>query len=525
MLITQVLMSFNILVRFLSIIFNRLLIRVLVNFNSIIKTVLSNIIILIRPVIFNNKVKLIITSFLLVFCGFLGNAKILDRSINLPSKPENVYQIRSAADLNKLVLKPGDLVMMENGTWQDQQLVFRGKGTKDKPVRLTVAPSQKVILTGSSSLVIDGDWLIVDGLNFKDGATQKETVIKFSLQSSNCRLTNTAITDYNNKDTKIRNSWIVLYGHKNRVDHCYIKGKTNIGPTLHVGPTIDIEAFGQPGHHQIDHNYFAKRPELGRNGGETIVIGSQKWGTFDFFTLIEENIFEHCDGESEIISAKASHNTIRNNLFYECKGMLYLRLGNNNTIYGNYFIGNHVEGAGGVGIMGANHQVNNNYFQGLNKGISLRNAWENPPIHGYWQIKNTEIKENTLIDCKESFIIGWDKNERAILPPVNSLIANNVMVSKAPLITWGEPKAKDPQFIKFDNNIGFENPSVEVLPNGIKSVDPELFPNKLGVYVKREKAGKKKKDALLIDTIQATLFKSNKIGPAWMKMDKEFRIK
>src|SRR5690606_15839689 len=124
-----------------------------------------------------------------------------------------------------------------------------------------------------------GEWLIVDGLVFKNGYTLKENVISFSAKSANCRLTNTSIIDYDNPEKKVRNSWIVLYGRYNRVDHCYIKGKT------HVGTTVGVYVSDKPNHHRIDHNYFAARPPLGLNGGEIIRMGTDQWSLHDSYTI------------------------------------------------------------------------------------------------------------------------------------------------------------------------------------------------------------------------------------------------
>src|ERR1043165_4795873 len=42
----------------------------------------------------------------------------------------NEYKISSAAELSALKLKPGDKVILKEGEWKDQQLVFKGVGTE-----------------------------------------------------------------------------------------------------------------------------------------------------------------------------------------------------------------------------------------------------------------------------------------------------------------------------------------------------------------------------------------------------------
>jgi poly(beta-D-mannuronate) lyase len=58
---------------------------------------------------------------------------------------------------------------MTDGDWKDQAVVFSARGTADKPITLRAATPGKAILTGKSSLLIDGQHLVVSGLFLKDG--------------------------------------------------------------------------------------------------------------------------------------------------------------------------------------------------------------------------------------------------------------------------------------------------------------------------------------------------------------------
>src|SRR5882757_4178006 len=79
------------------------------------------------------------------------------------------YPVRNAAELAFLNLKPGDRAIMQAGNWTGQQLVFKAKGTKEAPITLVSAEPGKIIINGNSGLLIDGQWLVVDGLNFTQG--------------------------------------------------------------------------------------------------------------------------------------------------------------------------------------------------------------------------------------------------------------------------------------------------------------------------------------------------------------------
>ena len=89
------------------------------------------------------------------------------------------------------------------------------------------------------------------------------------------------------------------------------------------------------------------------NGFETIQIrdgeagpGYQGWG----HTRVEGNYFYSLDVETEVISVKASHNTIRSNAFEACKGSVTLRYGDCNTVESNVFDGQNVDNSYGVRI-------------------------------------------------------------------------------------------------------------------------------------------------------------------------------
>src|SRR5688500_15521013 len=79
------------------------------------------------------------------------------------------YFITSAIELEKLQLKPGDTVMLKEGIWKDQKIVLKARGTEKTPVVMMAAVPGKVKLTGSSTLSIEGQWLVVNGLYFAGG--------------------------------------------------------------------------------------------------------------------------------------------------------------------------------------------------------------------------------------------------------------------------------------------------------------------------------------------------------------------
>lgn len=453
-----------------------------------------------------------------------------------------VYKISTAEELKALQLVPGDKVVLRKGTWKDQKLVLKGKGTEAQPITLTVEKPGEVFLTGHSSLQLDGTWLVADGLSFKEGYSLKEDVILFTAASENCRLTNSAIVDFDHPDRKVDYKWISLNGIRNRVDHCYVKGKN------HQGTTLVVWLANKPNYHRIDHNYFADRPVLGGNGGETIRIGTSNWSMHDSYTTVENNIFSKCDGELEIISNKSGHNTIRNNIFYESSGMLTLRHGNDAEVYGNYFLGNGKQGSGGVRIIGENHKVYNNYFHGLagtgiTAAIALMDGLPNSPLVGYFQVKRAQVVHNTIVNCAEAFSIGIGKNDQRNLPPLDCTIANNLVVVKDKLITFYD----QPVNLTISGNLVAGEQLPETIPAGMMFSPLNGQYSKEGIwqlqsnaptagdpfsYVFKDITGKDRGNKPDVGAYQlkkepVTLLQDAIIGPKWMKLPvkRELKIK
>jgi len=236
--------------------------------------------------------------------------------------------------------KPGDRIILRDGVWRDFQIIFTGRGTADKPITLTAQTPGGVILSGQSNLRIGGEHLVVSNLVFRDGFSPTKELIALRRDSktpaSHTRLTGIVVDRFTNPDRRAEDIWVAIYGTDNRVDHSWFAGKGNGGVTLAV-----IRPKGQPGENRakIDHNFFGPRPPLGSNGGETIRIGTSDESLSDSKSLVENNWFEGCDGEVEIVSVKSGGNIIRGNMVVESQGAIVLRHGNGNLVERNIFLG------------------------------------------------------------------------------------------------------------------------------------------------------------------------------------------
>ncbi|MEL7483817.1 MAG: chondroitinase-B domain-containing protein [Planctomycetota bacterium] len=382
-----------------------------------------------------------------------------------PAVANDIF-VSSASDIATAMqsAQPGDTLVMTNGVWTDQNIRFQGNGTAAQPITLRAQTPGEVILTGSSTLEMSGQHLVVDGLYFRDGVLgEGDHVIQFrrgSALARNCRLTNTIIENVNNPDVEVRFFWVSMYGADNTVDNCRFEGFVNRGVTLVV--------WGDwPNRHIIERNHFIDRPEYAgpnsSNGFETVRIGTSSVSLSSSQSIVRSNLFERCNGETEIISSKTGDNSYIANTFLDSVGTLTLRHGNGALVSGNFFIGNGITETGGVRIIGEDHIVENNYFENLDGRaggiIVFEAAQPDPELFEYAQVVNARVVNNTIVN-PDTFPIrldgGLGSDGRTELP-INSVIANNAVSAPGETLVRGGPVAgitwRGNQF--FGSSLGF----------------------------------------------------------------------
>lgn len=369
--------------------------------------------------------------------------------------------------------RPGDAVVLRDGTWSDADLRFEAEGTATQPVTLRAQTPGKVILTGLSRLRFSGSHLVVAGLRFEQCRSGHD-VVEFRTRpdryAHHSRLTDCSWVDCNPPRRETNTRWISLYGTENRVDHCQLASKANLGCTLVVW------LKSEPVRHRIDHNHFGPRPRLQVNGGETIRVGDSTTSAVKAQCVVESNLFEACNGEAEIVSNKSAENVYRWNTFRRCEGALTLRVGRGCLVEGNFFLGEGRPLTGGVRVIDQDHRVWNNYFadlggEGTRAAICLMNGIKHSPPAGYYVVQRALIAFNTLVNCRQNLVLGYVYHE-ATLPPVDCILANNIVVStNAPLVR----QVTAPLRTTWLGNVMFGAGSgLTGQQTGIVSVDPKL---------------------------------------------------
>jgi len=366
-------------------------------------------------------------------------------------------------------VSPGDEIIMANGEWNDVEIRLVGYGEENKPITLKAETAGEVIIKGKSDLKLGGAYLHVDGLYFKDGASPSRAVIEFAINrdtvANNSKITNCIIEDFNKAQRNQSDLWVLLKGRHNEVDHCYIAGKANRGPTIRVD-LAGNESIKN--YHKITNNYFGPRPPKGGPSAETIQLGNSFTSMAPSYTLVANNFFDRCNGEVEVISSKTNFNEFRNNVFYKSEGSLVTRHGNYCIVDGNYFIGDtNSEQIGGVRLIGTGHWVTNNYFYNL-KGkifrspLAVMNGIPKSPLNRYIQVTDVVVAHNSWINCTAplQFGVGSNVDQKDVLPaseirserPIRTIVANNLIYNdtadKLPIVAHDSLDGID-----FKNNV------------------------------------------------------------------------
>ncbi|PQV48856.1 poly(beta-D-mannuronate) lyase [Jejuia pallidilutea] len=365
------------------------------------------------------------------------------------SNQESKLLISDIEQLNNAIseAKPGEVLVLKNGTYKNVLINFKANGEKNNPITLKAETNGEVIISGKSHLKFGGNYLVVEGLHFKNGYSPSDAVIEFRIDEetigNHCTVSDCVIEDFNKMHRDDSDRWVQFWGRHNTLENCYIAGKTNRGPTIRV----DLKGNAHiNNYHQIIGNHFGPKPPKGGPSGETIQIGDSYSSMSPSYTLVANNLFEECNGEVEIISSKTNFNEFRNNVFYKSEGSLVTRHGNYCKIDGNYFIGDgENKNIGGIRIINTGHWVTNNYFYNL-KGESFRsplavmNGIPKSPLNRYNQVTDVVVAYNTYVNCDApwQFGVGTNISQKDVLPPseirsarpLRTIVANNVIYNE-----------------------------------------------------------------------------------------------
>jgi len=297
--------------------------------------------------------------------------------------------------------RAGDTIVIANGRYNGWSADLDRRGTSKRPVTIRPESAGGVVFTGRSHFSISGSYVTVDGLRFEQ-CDFEQNLLDFK-RSDHCRIVNCVFENSGGERAAIG---ISPGSRKNRITDCRF---TNIAARcVNLQMNDDIYEHGAPIGNVIHNNHFQDIPQKGANGREAIKIGTNQptYGHVVVGTIVEENVFDRCDGEAEIISNKCAGNIYRRNVFNQCDGELVMRGGANCLIEGNRFF----EGSGGIRLCGTGHVVKDNVIvNSRGTGIRLYFGMTKKQGGHYQAAGQCLIANNTIVNAKRAGILVGDR--------------------------------------------------------------------------------------------------------------------
>lgn len=396
-------------------------------------------------------------------------------------------------------MNPGDTILVMDGNYVLSGVTINRSGTSLNPIVIKSKNLYGAKITGSSSFTLSQiSNVSIEG--FDIDIDPKSTIFKME-GCSYVRITRNWMkmanltTDQTSKWITIGDVWAneICNSHHNRIDHNLFDGKYDSGAWLVIdgshGTVPDITKYDR-----IDHNIFRNNTPRFVNEKETIRVGVSDLSMLSANCTIDNNLFEDCDGDPEIVSIKSCNNTVKNNTFRRCLGTLSLRHGFNTVVDGNYFFGEgktaisegSTIGCGGVRVYGKGHTITNNYFEGLtgskwDAACTITNGDvtnTSTSLSSHFLPENLIFAYNTLVNNVSNIEIGFTNNGSYGKAPINCVIANNIVTSSAnPLILSYSTTSLNG--VSFSNNIMYPTGTATLGITGtsdsqIKTIDPLL---------------------------------------------------
>ncbi|RSD23741.1 polysaccharide lyase 6 family protein [Amycolatopsis eburnea] len=350
---------------------------------------------------------------------------------------------------------PGDTITLADGSYAaSSTLSIKRSGTASAPVTVAAEHTGQATITGSKTFAFASGVsnVVLRGFKFRNGAA-----LSVPAGASNNRLTR------NDFQLTTGGNWVTVSGDDTVVDRNVFQNRTTQGVFLQIlGPSGAMAK-----HVHVHHNYFYNHQFTGSNGGESIRLGLSDRQSYSANALIENNLFEKADGDSEAISVKSSDNVVRYNTIRDSKGYIVLRHGNRSTVEGNLLFGS------GIRFHGNDHKVVGNYV--ANSGDraivfgSGDEADSGPTSKLHDRPDRVTVAYNTVLGSNS--VIDGDGGD---FKPKDCVVADNIVKgTSGTLVTLPSGST-----VKYEGNIIFGGTAG--IPS--RSVDPKLVKDAAGLY-------------------------------------------
>ena len=359
--------------------------------------------------------------------------------------------------------KPGDVIYLKSGVYTTTaDIVVNTAGTQKQPI--TIAAKGITEITGAGGFLLESSsaYIIIRGFKFTHAASKA----RIASGSRFCKWIGNVF------ETPGTGDYLTLAGSDHEIAYNTFQNKDSLGKFIAVkgkGSQIAERLW-------IHHNYFKTHKNQGnRNGAEALQFGLSGFSLSSSNSIVENNLFEDCDGENELISIKASRVTVRYNTIRNCPAQFTLRHGNFNEVYGNYFIN-----TPGLRIFGDDHIIHSNHFENCSIAINIGNGGaevaDGAPLTSHDRPDRVLIAFNTLVNNKVNISQTERKNG---LGSTYITVANNLIYGGNAAASIVGPASNH----TWEGNMIFNTQGAGDMPEGTYTItDPKIEKRKTGLW-------------------------------------------
>ncbi|WP_020668093.1 polysaccharide lyase 6 family protein [Amycolatopsis nigrescens] len=391
---------------------------------------------------------------LLVCSLVLGGVLVHGPAAAAVTRVDSLPELQAALD----AAKAGDRIELADGSYQASgAITIRRSGTTSAPITVTAANVGKAEIRGSTGFAFSGGVhdVVLAGFGLRHGGSLSVPASAHHLQITR-----------NTVQLSGDGNWLTVNGNDVQIDHNTFQNRGSAGVFLQIsGPDEDVAKRSW-----IHHNYFYNHTFGGANGGESIRLGYSHKQSYSAKAVVEHNLFEKADGDSEAISVKASDNVVRYNTIRDSRGFIVLRHGNRTTVEGNLLYG-----ASGIRFHGNDHRIINNYVAATaGRGIVFGSGSEadsGPDSKEHDRPDRVTVAFNTVLGT--SAVIDSDGGE---FKPKDCVLANNILVGRSGKLVDMVGGAT----VRYEGNIAW-GAEAGMPADGHRAVDPKLVTDSAGL--------------------------------------------
>ncbi|SDX52835.1 Chondroitinase B [Amycolatopsis xylanica] len=395
-------------------------------------------------------------SFVSVLSGLLLTVSV---SVSVSAQADQVVSSLSALQTAMDKANPGDRILLADGSYTTSSpLTIKRSGTAAAPITIAAQHTGKAEIKGSSGFSFSGgtSWVVLQGFKLRHKAN-------FSVPAGATHNRLTRLDIQLGGD----GNWLTANADDTEIDHNVFQNRTAAGLFLQIlGPS---GAMSKRVH--VHHNYFYNHQFSGSNGGESIRLGLSSYQKYSANAVLEYNLFEKADGDSEAISVKSSDNIIRYNTIRNSRGFIVLRHGDRSVVEGNMLFDN-----SGIRFHGNDHKIINNYVDTTGgRGIIFGSGSEadsGPTSKEHDRPDRDVVAYNTVIGQKD--VIHGDGGT---FKPKDCVLANNILIGTSGNLV----SMPSGSVVKYEGNIAWGG-AAGMPSDGYKSVDPKLVKDANGLW-------------------------------------------